>query len=146
MILVHFHKRKCRRPAIPLVELSVVRIIRHGYPHGYPYRYPCNGSKGEDIRMDVRALKPFTWISMRMSVSNYPYYGRFDQGRNFDLTGKQNTLVACSNFDKQISVWNSESTNREKAMNFYKQGKTGKQPKILLDYEEVCWLMTKFWF
>jgi len=34
--------------------------------------------------MDIRALKPFTWISIRisvrMSVSNYPYYGRFDQG------------------------------------------------------------------
>ena len=65
-------------------ELSVARIIRHGHPHGCPYEYPCKWSEGADIHTDILASWPFTWISswisMRMSVSNYPCYGQFDQG------------------------------------------------------------------
>jgi len=63
----------------PLVELSVARIIRHRHPHGYPCGYPSKWRRGDYIRMDVRTLWSFTWISIRisvrMSMSNYPYYG-----------------------------------------------------------------------
>jgi len=69
---------------ITLVELSIVRIIRHGL-HGYPYGYLCKWSKGADIHTDIHAPWPFTLIStrisVRMSVSNHPCYDQFDQGR-----------------------------------------------------------------
>ena len=45
---------------ISLVELYVVRIIRHGHPHGYPYGYLCKRSEGADIHMHILALLPFT--------------------------------------------------------------------------------------
>jgi len=70
-----------------LVELSVVRIIRHGHPHGYPCGYPCKWREVADIYTDVLALWQFSWISswisVRMSVSNYPCNGLFDKGQTW---------------------------------------------------------------
>jgi len=89
-----------------LVELSVAaRISRHGHPHGYS----CGStriyikrkwSQGEDIRMVVHALWPFTLIFIRIfewkCVSNSSY-GHFDKGWAFWL------LLILSYLPKQIT-------------------------------------------
>jgi len=41
---------------VPLVELSVPLIIRHGHPHGCMCGYPRKWPRGEDILIDVRTL------------------------------------------------------------------------------------------
>jgi len=82
-----------------LVELSVARITRHGHSHGYPYRYPSKWLRVTDIRTDVQTLWKVTWISIRisarMSVSNYPCYGQFDQGNKVTELIRKCTGTIC---------------------------------------------------
>jgi len=72
-----------------LIELSVATMNRHGHRHRYSYGYRCKWLVGADIDADILAQLPFTWIStrisVRMSVSNYPCNGQFDQGYQLDL-------------------------------------------------------------
>jgi len=42
---------------VPLVELSMARIIRHGHPDEYPCIYQGKWLQDEDIRMDVHTLQ-----------------------------------------------------------------------------------------
>jgi len=76
-----------KHDCFPLVEPSIIRIIRHGHPHGYPYGYPCKWFQGTDIHTDILALWAVTLISVRISVrismTNYPYHGQFNQGQLF---------------------------------------------------------------
>jgi len=78
------YHRSCGNIILSLVELSVVRMIRHRHPCGYPYGYPRKYGQGADIHTDSLALGPFHWMSIRISVrmflSHYPCCGPFDQG------------------------------------------------------------------